>query len=121
MEQKELFEKQKLNRSRNVVYVRLNDQEMNRLVKEASDHNNTLPTQIKDGYFNGLPSKLLFTREDADRIRGELRRIGNNVNQIARAINTGAREGMNGAFVEFQEAFKALENLVGGAYGHRQG
>ena len=46
MEQKELFEKQKLNRSRNVVYVRLSDQEFNRLVKDASVHNHTLPTQM---------------------------------------------------------------------------
>lgn len=121
MEQKELFEKQKINRSRNVVYVRLTDQEFTRLVTDASNHNNTLPTQMKEGYFNGLPSKLLFTREDADRIRGEIRRIGNNVNQIARAINSGVQEGWNSAFIEFQEAFKALENLIGGAYGHRQG
>lgn len=121
MEQKELFEKQKLNRSRNVVYVRLTDQEFNRLVKDASLHNNTLPTQMKEGYFDGLPQKLLFSRQDADAIRGELRRIGVNINQIARHVNSGLREGMDGSFIQFQEAFHALVNLIGGVYGHRQG
>jgi len=121
MGKESVFEKQKLARSRNAVYVRLTDQEFTRLTKDASLHNNTLPIQMKEGYFHGLPSKLLFTREDAERIQKELRRIGGNVNQIARHVNSGLREGWDEAFIGFQEAFRSLMNLIGGAYGHRQG
>ncbi len=79
--------------------VRFNEREYNRILKMKSALGLSIPDILKQNTFNRFDLESpLYTREDADRIIAELKRIGNNLNQIAHKINTGLMNGWNQSF-----------------------
>jgi hypothetical protein len=53
-----------------------------------------------------------------DYMLNELRRIGNNVNQIAKVLNSGFREGWNSALAQVRDDLDTLRRYVVGFYGN---
>lgn len=69
------------------VNVRLNEEEWNRLKKDQLLTSWEKATILRETYMRTLPAKLTFDKEGEKSFLAEFRRIGNNINQIARALN----------------------------------
>ena len=99
--------------------VRFTEEEYARLKEECALAGLTIPRLLKDSHFRRKPLKLFLNAEDRTAVFAEIRRIGNNVNQIARKVNSGLLEGW---YPEFQNAAQKLANLEAflvGIYGIR--
>lgn len=80
--------------------VRLTEEEFERILRESQATGLSLPKLLKQRYFKSSPLKVLMSKEERHALAAELRRIGNNVNQIARRMNSGALEGWHPEFAE---------------------
>ena len=73
----------------------------------------SLPDLLKKALFDRMDlERPLYDREHADRIITELKRIGNNLNQIAKQINSGLMTGWSQAFSALTRAFVDLRHLI---------
>ena len=99
--------------------VRFTDKEFDRITEEATLSGETIPTLLKKSHFRGKKPRLLFDETDRHWICGELRRIGNNVNQIARRVNSGALEGWHTEFSEMSQRLSEIFRMVVDVYGSR--
>lgn len=99
--------------------VRFTDDEFDQITEEANLSGETIPALLKKSHFRGKRLRLLFDEADRHWICGELRRIGNNVNQIARRVNSGALEGWHGEFVEVSQRLSEIFRMVVEVYGSR--
>lgn len=79
--------------------VQFTEQEYKRIQKMKDSLGLSIPDILRQNTFSrsDLESPL-YTREDADRIIVELKRIGNNLNQIAHKINSGLMTGWSQSF-----------------------
>ncbi len=93
------------------VYVRLTEEQKVRLEKDAKLLGWSVPTILKEGYFKRLPLKLIFDKEGESKFLAEFRRIGNNVNQLAKAANSGDLVPMS-ALQQVSEQLKILYRYV---------
>ncbi len=99
--------------------VRFTDVEFDRITEESRTSGKSIPQLLKMSHFRRKKIAPFFDKDDAHAFCSELRRIGNNVNQIARRVNSGALEGW---YEEFGKVFNLLSELqqrVVGAYGVR--
>lgn len=71
------------------VNVRLDENEWSRLEKEQQLTNWKKASLLRDSYFKKLPVKLTFDKNGESQFLAEFRRIGNNINQLAKAANSG--------------------------------
>ena len=99
--------------------VRFSESEYIRIKKEAHLSGESLPLLLKQSFFRGKKLKLLFDEETRHWVCRELRRIGTNVNQIARKVNSGALEGWHSEFEKVVESISDLQRLASEAYGNR--
>jgi hypothetical protein len=106
----------RLNRS----HLRFTADEYQRLVEDAKTYGDSIPNLIKAVYFKRKLPPPAMAKDDADRVLAALNRIGNNVNQIARHLNAGFREGFTPQVTEMAEALRAIKNFVLGFHGNRQ-
>ncbi len=72
-----------------VCYVRLTPQEHDKLVKDVLKAGKSAPALLKRAYFEKNPMIILMADPDRDHFIAQINRIGNNVNQIARHLNSG--------------------------------
>ena len=80
------------------ICVRVSSAEHQQLLKDSKYLRKTLPKLLRESYFNRVPSTILMRDDDVDKLRVEINRIGNNINQIAKQMNSGIREGWNNSF-----------------------
>jgi hypothetical protein len=73
--------------------VRFSDIEYQVIDADRISTGKSIPTLLKEKYFSGERPRPLFSKADHDAFSGEMGRIGNNLNQIARRVNSGIREG----------------------------
>jgi hypothetical protein len=106
----------RLNRS----HLRFSVEEYARLVEDAKVYGDSIPNLIKSVYFNKKLPQPAMSKDDADRVLAALNRIGNNVNQIARQLNAGFREGFAPQVAEMAEALRAIKTFVLGFRGNGQ-
>jgi hypothetical protein len=99
--------------------VRFTDAEFERIQDEAKLAGLSLPALLKLSHFEEKKLALLFPEDERHRICTELRRIGNNVNQIARRVNSGALEGWHSEFREVAATLSKLCKMVADIYGVR--
>jgi MoaA/NifB/PqqE/SkfB family radical SAM enzyme len=99
--------------------VRFTDEEFARILDEAKLAGISLPALLKLSHFKEKKLALLFPEDERHRVCTELRRIGNNVNQIARRVNSGALEGWHSEFREVATTLSKLCQMVAGIYGIR--
>ena len=99
--------------TRFALYIRLSPDEYLRLAKESYMLGTTLQERVRHLCFSGAASQQsLFPVADKQEILIALSRIGNNVNQIARAMNCGIREGFNPNLDAMQSAFAQLIKML---------
>lgn len=99
--------------------VRFTDEEFDRITEEAKLSGESIPALLKKSHFRGKKLRLLFDETERHWICGELRRIGNNVNQIARRVNSGALEGWHTEFADVARKLSQLLRMVVEIYGSR--
>ena len=99
--------------------VRFTDVEYGRIVNEAKLSGESIPTLLRKSHFSKKKLKLLFTEFERHTVCTELRRIGNNVNQIAKKVNSGVLEGWHSELEEVKQMLSRMYLLAVGAYGSR--
>lgn len=82
-------DQKKSQKARPGVFVRLTDDQQSKLGKDASLLGWSMPSVLRENYFRRLPLKLTFDKEGESKFLSEFKRIGNNINQLARAANSG--------------------------------
>ena len=97
--------------------VRFNEEEYERLVSDACVTGKSIPVLLKDEYFKGPRTVPLMGSEDQRATLAELRRIGNNINQIARHLNAGFGDSCIIEFSEIRDTLYNLRRFVGGFLG----
>ena len=99
--------------------VRFSMDEYNRITSEAKVLGESIPTLLKMRYFNQKVIAPLLSGDDTRRVTVALSRIGNNVNQIARKINSGFREGSSQPLESIAEDLRVIKTYLGGVCGSR--
>ena len=67
-------------------HVRFSDKEYKQVQKDSFKTSKSIPSLLKDTYFNGRPTEVLMSREDLKIVRKDLNKIGNNLNQVIHLI-----------------------------------
>ena len=98
--------------------VKFSENEYIQLLKDQIVWGESIPILLKKVYFNGPRIAPLMTAEDARATLAELRRIGTNINQIAKHLNSGFREGWNEDFIQIRDSIAALRRFVVGFCGN---
>ena len=101
-----------------MTHIHFTDDEYATLKDDAMLYRKSIPDVIKAVYFRQALARPLLASDDARKILAELNRIGNNVNQIARQMNSGIRDGFNPAVDELRQEVAALRHMVMGAHGN---
>lgn len=99
--------------------VRFTEQEYERIRREATILGMSIPTLLKTNYFRHKPIRVLMDAVDRRSVFAELKRIGNNLNQLARRVNSGFFEGWYPEFQHVADNLKSLERYLVGGYGLR--
>lgn len=95
-------------------HVRFTEIEYRRIAKMKSLLGLSIPDILKQNTFKRMDlERPLFAKEDAERIITEIKRIGNNLNQIARKINSGLSAGWNQPFNTLCVEVARLQYQVG--------
>ena len=101
-------------------HVRFTSDEHRRISDEATLRGTTIPRLLKHCYFKGCPVAPIIAHEEARTIMAELRRIGTNINQIARQLNAqGIADDLQRAIAEAVEYLRSLRLTLGGLDGAR--
>lgn len=80
----------------------------------------SIPKLLKACYFRGPPAVPVVAHEEARAIIAELRRIGTNINQIARQLNSQGLSGdVQRVISDAVESLRSLRTTLGGAGGAR--
>ena len=95
-------------------HVRFTEIEYKRIQKMKQTLGLSIPDILKTNTFNRFDlESARYTREDADRIIVELKRIGNNVNQVVHKINSGLMTGWSQSFSAFLAEIVRLRHEMG--------
>jgi len=97
-------------------HVRFSADEYLTIDEDSVNTGKSIPTLLKETYFKGPRPLPLVTKADLATVLGDLGRIGNNLNQIARRINSGIRSGFAGEFEEVQRSFEGLLAFLSSKY-----
>lgn len=96
--------------------VRFTDDEIDQIEEDSISTGKSIPTLLKERYFKGPRPLPLVSKADLETLLGDLGRIGNNLNQIARRINSGIRAGFVGEFEDVQRSFDRLLAFLSSKY-----
>lgn len=110
--------KRKENTTRAARYIRFSPEEYEKLLDDEKKTRLGAQDLLKRAYFGGGGIALLMTDEDRDRLMTELSRIGANVNQIAKKVNSGFREGFNQEIVEVRTHLTMILTWLTAKYSH---
>src|SRR5689334_2033248 len=80
-------------RARMSRYVRFNPEEHRWLEEDEKRTGKTGSALLKEAYFGRKPTAVLMKDEDKNYLCIQINRIGNNVNQVAKRINSGFAQG----------------------------
>lgn len=108
-----------LSRDHKRTTVRFTDEEFERIEEESRVSGISIPILLRMSHFKRRKLKLLFDEDGRKFICSELRRIGNNVNQIAYRVNAGVLEGWYDDFFKVAQMLAELQQVVVEAYGSR--
>lgn len=98
--------------------VRFSPDEYERLTNDKRVTGMSIPGLLKRTYFKGPPLSPLMCPEDQRTALTELRRIGTNINQIAKHLNSGFREGWYEEFVQVRDNVAWLRQFITGFSGN---
>jgi hypothetical protein len=90
-------------------HVRFTEIEYKRILKIQQTTGRSIPDLLKTALLDRVDlERPLYDREHADRIITELKRIGNNVNQIAHKINSGLMSGWSQSLAAINRQLEIL-------------
>ena len=101
--------------------VRMSSQEYSRIRKESKNTGKSIPELLREAYFSSPPRKVLVTKNDLIILRKDINKIGNNLNQIARKVNSGFMSGWNNTLERIFEEVRILTNQIHYGYGVHKG
>lgn len=95
------------------IHVRPSEAQLARIDKMKLVTGKSAPQLLLESLLDraGL-ERPLFMRSDADELLLELRRHGNNLNQIGKKVNSGIRHGWNKSFDSLMTAYRVLEHKL---------
>jgi hypothetical protein len=99
--------------------VRFTIAEHARIRDEALASGLSIPTLLKNSHFKKRKLRLLLSEPERRIWFAEIRRIGVNVNQIAKRVNSGLFENWHPEFLEVAKTLAELKQILGGVYGVR--
>jgi len=81
--------------TRQARYVRFTTEEYEQISEDERRSGKGVQDLLKKAYFGNGRIVVLMTDEDKDKLMSQIMRIGNNVNQIAKRVNSGFAEGFS--------------------------
>ena len=102
-------------------HVRMSASEYSRIERDSIKSGKPIPELLREAYFSKPPLKVLFQKEDLITLRKDLNKIGNNINQVARKLNSGFMHGWNNTLELVLEQFQTLTNQIHYGYGVHKG
>ena len=101
-------------------HVRFTDSELKKIQRAQQETGLSIPDLLKKAFFqNEKLMQPLFSKDDTSKFMTELVRQGNNINQIAKAINSGFATGWNQSLNNLQKAYWDLRHLLSVNHGIR--
>lgn len=97
-------------------FVRLTQEEHDQLKLDESRTGRTAQELLKKAYFGNGRVVVLVSQEDKDAILVQINRIGNNVNQIAKKLNTGVIFGFDQELTQVRVFLTHLMQWINGKY-----
>jgi hypothetical protein len=95
-------------------HVRFTEIEYKRIQKMRQTLGLSIPDILKKNTFDRFDlESARYTKEDADRVVSELKRIGNNLNQVVHKINSGLMTGWSQSFNGFLTEIIRLRHEMG--------
>ena len=98
-------------------FVRFSEDEYKKIKEDSKTLGKSIPTLLRTNYFKGKIESPTFIKEDAEKILTALSRIGNNLNQIAKKVNSGFREGFQDSLSKVIDDITTMKRFVGGGHG----
>lgn len=99
------------------AHVRFTEEEYEGLLHDADVSGDSIPKLLKDSYFGRPRLNPLMRHDDQIMLVGQVLRMGNNLNQIAKQLNSGFRAGFNEDFEEIRRMFTLLVTFLTSTYG----
>jgi len=94
-------------------HVRFTEREYAQIEKAQRETGLSIPDLLKHAYFKHAHlMRPLFTKEQVEGIMVELRRQGNNLNQITKQINSGLRTGWNQSFNALTKSYVDFRHMI---------
>ena len=97
--------------------VALTPEEFERITEESKKTKASIPELLRMAYFNRLPTRVLMNKKDVVILRKDLNRIGNNLNQITKKINSGLLYGWSDTLEKISHEFSELKKEINLGYG----
>ena len=101
-------------------FVRLSPEQHEQLKIDERRSGKSAAELMRIAYFEGGPMVLLMTDEDRHEVLTQISRIGNNVNQIAKRVNTGILFGFDQEISQMRVLLSHLMTFVTSKYGLHQ-
>ena len=99
-------------------HVRFTDEQLSQISDDARIFGRSIPELLRGAYFGSLPPRPAFSADDAKRVVTAVNRLGSNVNQIARHLNSGFRSGFAPVLDEIRAHLIAIRNFTVGVNGN---
>ena len=99
------------------VCVRLSPIEYKRIEKESRKTGKSIPKLLRESHFHQPPRKVLIGKNDVAFLRKDLNRIGNNLNQVTKRLNSGLMHGWSNTLELILKQFEDLTRQVHYGYG----
>ncbi|MCB0308269.1 MAG: plasmid mobilization relaxosome protein MobC [Bdellovibrionales bacterium] len=101
------------------TFVRFKTPEYQLITEDSQKTNLSIPTLLKKSYFSKRHQFKLINTEEIKPIIFHLSKIGNNMNQIAKHLNAGIRNGFNTEYDNMAEEFRKVQQVLVTVYGLR--
>ena len=99
-------------KTRSAFYVRCNPEEFQKLIQDEQATGESAATLLRRKYFTGKQLVLMMPSEERKAWFSELKRIGNNLNQLARRVNSGFLDGWYEEFTQIAKTLSEIERRV---------
>lgn len=98
--------------------VRFTEKEWDRILREKDVTGRSIPELLKNRFFHYPAYVTALSPETQQAILMLHRRMSNNLNQIAKVLNSGFREGWSNGFLEVRNDLSEVRRLIAGVYGN---
>ena len=98
------------------THVRFTPEQFERITQDSKVTGESLPNLLKETYFSRPARAPLMRKDDVAMVMNQLIRIGNNLNQVARHLNSGFRSGFNEELQQISRDLTLLTKVLTSTY-----